>query len=178
MRHTLLPDNLRVSIRREYRIKLIIVFCLMLTVAGVIGIVALFPSFIHAYSTQQSRTSSVSSTDSAKDKEYAKMKAEFASDYTQLRTITPYTKSSDPSEFINSIIDLKGNIKINSIAFSRDASTTISLIIRGIAPTRASLLVFKDKIESLDNTTVDLPVSELTKSVDAPFSMQINQKLL
>ncbi len=73
MHHTFLPETEKARIHGEYRLRVWIVFCLMLTVAVVVGIVSLFPSYLSAAFARQQNTSKTGSlVDSNQDKDQNK----------------------------------------------------------------------------------------------------------
>ena len=82
------------------------------------------------------------------------------------------------SKMIFQIINDKPNgLTINSfdIASTKNATSSIVVVIQGKAPTRELLVNFKDKLESDPLVTkVELPVSDLAKNKDISYSMKVS----
>jgi len=180
MQFTLLPEQIRLHLYKEYRVRALIVLLLALSAAVIIGIVASFPIFIRTYLEQRATLSQDAHLPSEEDTALQNIKKELADDSARLAIVSPYIKNQDFSSVIDSIIALRGSINIVSMTLSReniDSDTNqspVSIVLRGISPTRDLLLSFKKKLMAgLPKSTVDLPVSELTQSVDVSFSLQI-----
>ena len=173
MQYTLLPELERLHLYKEYRIRALIVLLLALSFVGVIGIATSFPIFVRAYLEERAILSKTDSSTFVADQSFINIKKELTDDATRLSMASSYTNNQNFSVEMSRIIALRGSIKIVSMTMSRGNS--ISIILRGVAPTRDLLLAFKKRLyDNLSGATVDLPISELTKSVDLSFSIQIN----
>ena len=173
MRHTLLPYPARRALRKEYRIRALVVLCFMLSCAGVIGIGSLFPGFIHAISEERSQINTIASLqEGKKDSGILEIEKELAEDATLLSALLSLTPHDDMSKRIAKIAEIRGVVDITSISMERSGTTSVAYIIQGLAPTRDSLLSFKTRLEQLvPGGTVELPISELAKSTDVQFSL-------
>ncbi len=92
-----------------------------------------------------------------------------------LASILSDVKSNQFSGIIDNIILLKNKgIKINSISIVDYDKSTIRIILNGISKTRDNLTAFdKELKKSQLFQSVDLPVSNLIKNIDAGFSMNL-----
>ena len=183
MNYSLLPENERIILRKEYRIRAGIVLCVVLSIAVVIGTVSLFPAYVHTlYATSQT-AALASTTTLVSDAEYARMKADLAVASTQLALVGPYVHAPAPSSLIEQVIRLRDTVRIQAISFTSEPVAAdarkipVTIVIRGIAPTRDALLSFRDRLAAVPETKVTLPLSELTKSIDVPFSLTVQQTI-
>jgi len=151
----------------------------MISFAIVVGIVSMLPAFIHVryekLSVEQtlapleaaikSATSTVSLADVKKQ---ADILAMFNDDLKG---------KIDYSYVIGNVVDVRGPVKITSIAVSKVSTTTVTVSIQGIAPNREALLTFKSRLENAAvGNRVELPISQLAKSSNIPFSLTVSSK--
>lgn len=179
MRHTLLPYPDRKMLRREYRTRVLIVLCFMLSAAGVIGIGSLFPSFIRATTEERTQVDLIDTLKKGKETSgLTQIEKELAADNILLSALMQEPNSLRASEIIAPVVAARGPVRIGTIAIISTASSSVSIGIQGIAPTRESLLSLKTRLEGLKpGNIVDLPISELAKSVNIDFSLQLTQSL-
>jgi len=176
MRHTLLPIDLKRSLRHDYRIRATIVFLFMLSISGLVGIVSLLPSFIHAMVEKISSEKNLAPLTQNVEKDN---NADIFMDVAkQASYIFMYNDNSGGktnfSRIIQNIVEQRGSVKIISLVVSRTSTSTVLTVIQGIAPNRESLLSFKERLENgTSKNIVNLPVSPLKDSKDIKFSMSI-----
>jgi len=177
MQHSLLPTKERAALRREYRIRVVIVFCFLLSVSGLIGVGALFPSFLFAVDekkTQVALLESIKKDD--QDITVTKLELGFQKDNKIIQALSQEPKTPRPSSTIQSIISVRGVVTLNSISVNTPVADALEVIIQGVAPNRDTLLAFKSRLEELvPGGEVELPVSDLAKSKNVSFSMRITQ---
>ena len=182
MRHTLLPDSELKRVNEEYHIRAITLACLMLASAGFIGIVALFPAYIDATLAEQTEINVVTSQSTPEDKVLTDIRKELGSDSVLVSALTPYTKEPVLMNVISGVLNVRGTTKITSVSLSRAASSSIVIIIQGVAAKREDLLTFKNNLQNLDvlgknsDNSVNLPVEELKQSTNISFSLQLITK--
>ena len=180
MRHTLLPLNERKALRSEYRVRLMIIILFMFSLAGVIGIGALFPAYVRALSEEKVQIDVANKLKAAqKIQGITAMEDELKSDQRVLITL-PKSGGARISAVAQSIVGLRQSIKLNSFNFTQpgNATSTVTVFMQGFAPTRNDLLSFKTRLETtLPGAVVDLPISELAKSTDIQFSIKVTYKL-
>lgn len=179
MYHTLVPQYERLALRREYRLRAFIVLCFALSVAGVIGIVSLSPAFMSASIEEQAAQRDLLSIKKAKDSSgLTAIQQKVAYSQGLLNILEQGSDRPRPSSLIELLVGERGPVKINSIGVNQISSTTATISIGGIAPTRDSLLAFKSRLIAVnEGNKVDLPVSELAKSTNIQFSIRVIHKL-
>jgi len=177
MQHTLLPPQVRAHLRREYRIRVVIIFCFLLSLAGLVGAATLFPSFIFALNEEQSQIALLESLKQNKDESgVTTLELDFQRDNILINALGVTQKVPRSSVTIQSIVGVRKEVKLTSLAVEAPAPDSLSIIIQGIAPNRDTLLAFKIRLEELvPGGSVELPVSDLAKSKDIQFSMRIIQ---
>lgn len=178
MRHTLLPLQERVMLRREYHIRVTIVFLFMVCVSILVGIASLLPTYIDAKQLEKdilAKSVKGNEEQSADIKEFQKNVAR------SLSLLDSLDKSKEPTTFSNiiySVINMRGGLKFSNFSVTKNGTTTYTIQIQGLAPNRTALLNFKTNFEGLSpDNKVDLPVSELAKSSNIQFSIQLKQNI-
>lgn len=178
MRHTLLPLQERIVLRREYYIRINIVFCFLLSLSIFIGISSLFPVYMKALAVQSDFESRVESIDNDVDLKVKEVQKSIANSLSILDSLNKDSDSPMASDVIGGIINMKGNLKFSGISVSKLATSTFAISIQGVAPDRNSLLDFKRKFENISpKNKVELPVSSLAKSSNIQFSLQLREEL-
>lgn len=179
MQHTLLPIQERKSLRHEYRLRVAIVLCFMLSFAGLIGIGSLFPSFISMSAKERSELDAVTALKKQKDDSgIGDIEGTLKADAALLAAATPLTVGTLPSAVIESVVSARGPVDLTSLSVASGDGSSFDVSIRGVAPDRPSLLAFQNRLEQLapGNKAV-LPISELAKNSDIPFSIELTEKL-
>ena len=176
MRHTLLPLHERKSLRIDYYMRLFITFFSLVSVAGVVGIGALFPAYIHALVREQEHLTAAQQLKRSNDESgQTDIENQLRADNAILKRFTVQTHAVRASAAIASIVALRGTVRITSFVFGTVSTTTVSVMLQGKAPTRADLLAFKSRLENiLPAGKTELPISALAKSTDVVFTMNLN----
>lgn len=156
------------------------VLLLLISIAGLIGIVALFPSFIKAYSEESEALNKVSSINIKNSNENSdSLQSEIVFSKKLLSYLHKEDREQNSSNIINSLIGMRDSLKLTSISLTKVSTSTVSIILQGIAPTRNSLLDFKKQFEAnKPGNIVDLPVAQLSKSSNIQFSLKLTQQIL
>lgn len=175
MQHTLLPAPERESLKKEYRIRLGIVLCFMISLAGLVGVVALIPALTRALSGERAALDAgalFSKRTGAGDT--ASIESELGTDMSLLSVLKSDAADPPLAPLALEIVSLKGPLTITSLAMSRVSTSTVTVTLQGLAPTRNSLIAFEDSLESaMPGNKVDLPVNELANETDIPYSLQV-----
>jgi hypothetical protein len=179
MRHTLLPLEERIKLRREYYRRVTIVFCFVLSLALMVGIAALFPTFVRSITLRtESQKAQKSIQTVVEDKNLKEIQKSVARSLALLDSLENDNNSPKISSLLNEVLNMKGNIKFTSFTASKVSTTTFVMSIQGFAPLRSDILSFKSNFEKLlPGNKIDLPVSELAKSSNFQFSLQLKQKI-
>jgi len=174
MRHTLLPLKERVTLRREYRVRTLIVLLSAVSGAIFVGACALFPAYLHTWSMSRTALSDVAAinNDSGKDNLMNVRKA-LSADEALLTALGGGTEAPRFSNLIASIVAIHSPLTISSLSLSRQGAASIAVELSGVAPTRDDLLQFKNRLEALAaGQKINLPIEELARSANVPFSIQ------
>ncbi|MFA6315336.1 MAG: hypothetical protein WC648_03155 [Candidatus Paceibacterota bacterium] len=179
MYHTLVPQSERLALRRAYRRRYVVVLCFALSIAGIIGIVSLIPSLLFVSIERKSAEIELASLIKAKDMSgLTEIQQQVAVSQGLLVHLAAGAVSPRSSDLIEDVVRNRGNVRLTSVALTQVSTSSASMTIRGVAPTRESLLSFKGRLlTSYPGSKVDLPVSELARSADINFSIQLIRKL-
>ena len=178
MRHTLLPLQERITLRREYYTRINIVFCFLLSLSIFVGISSLFPVYIKALSVQSDFETQVENLKDEADPSIKEVQKSISNSLLILDSLNKESSSPLISDVISGIINIKGNLKFSSVSVSKISTSTFTIAVQGLAPDRNSLLDFKRNFENLSpKNKVELPVSSLAKSSNIQFSLQLREEL-
>jgi hypothetical protein len=179
MDYTFLPYNEQRAIKREYRIRATIVLLFFLSVAIIVGVGSLFPTYIRASREESARINDVT----ALKKTNEIMALESTEKDLEKSTIlmSVLASSTEPEQFstaIAAIAAIRGPVSITSFAVEQPSSSVIVVTVQGQAPTRDALLAFKDRLAGIaPGASVDLPISELARDSNIQFSVQVTESL-
>ncbi len=179
MSYTFLPYSEQKHIRREYRVRVLIVLFFFIAISLVIGVASLFPAYIYSILEERNHLSQVAAFKKTIDASTITATQQQLLQGTTVLNLVSNT--IQPNIFYTtaiSIVSLRGNVIINSFTFDHTSSNSMIVILSGIAPTRNDLLSFKTRLEGLpDKTLVDLPISTLAQDTNVSFSIQITETL-
>lgn len=179
MQHTLIPLQERKALRREYRLRAAIVLCFMLSFAGLIGIVSLFPAYISMSVKERSELDAVAALKKQKDVSgMATVEGTLKADAALLGSALPLSKGTMPSAVIESVVAARGPVRISALTIGGGGDDPFDVSIQGVAPDRDTLLAFQSRLEALapGNKAV-LPINQLAKNSNIPFSIELSEKL-
>ncbi len=172
MYHTLLPQKERRMIRREYRIRALIVFLFVVSLAGVIGIVSLFPAYVRATVEAKASQAELAKIEKNQAATLAIVQKRVTESKKILSEITKDTANQKLSIWAQNFALNRGAVKIISLNVDIVSTSSLAVLVRGVAPTRESLLAFKQRIESeIPGSKSELPLSELAKGTNIDFSL-------
>ena len=176
MLHTLLPLSERKALKAEYRVRMAIVLCFMLCLAGIIGIASLFPAFIRASTEEKTALNTIASLKKDKDQSgLSKIESDFSNSAVLLSALAKDSAEPQLDSLIQKIVSMRGPLVINSISLSSQSAGSVDVVLQGTAPTRDSLTTFKGKLESAaPGNKVDLPVDELRSPSNVQFSLTVH----
>lgn len=179
MQHTLIPLHERIALRREYRTRVVIVFLFAISISIAIGLGALFPAFAQVSLEERQQLETIASLKKGKDTSgISGIESEFGRDRALVNSLLIRSAPFSYSRVVEDVIRIRGQVKIRAISVEQVATTTLAIIIQGIAPTRDALLAYHDRLENQAfGNSVDLPISELAKSKDIPFSLKLTETM-
>lgn len=179
MRHSFLPVQDQKALKKRYRLHATIVALFMLSVVGIVGVGSLAPAYIRVAFEEMTQTASLkSSSIDSENLNAAEMVEELRGDASAARELLEMSSRELSSTLIKDAISARASVRVLSIAISDISTTTATMVIQGIAPTRESLVSFKTRLEGFAaGNKVELPISELAKSKDIPFSLRFTRVL-
>ena len=175
----LLPSTEKYNLKKGLRLRFFIIAGLLLTVSFFLAPVMLFPSFFLAREHLSLANLLVDQNDS-EDEEFTKNILELPEEInSKLLIFQSRITDKGMAELLSVIIsNLPLKVKLNSISFTKNQSDKgkkgVTFVITGIALDRDALVSYGAALrESKSFSSVDVPVSSLTKEKDLPFSMNI-----
>jgi hypothetical protein len=171
---TLLPQQQRKLLYRQYRTRLLIVILLMSTSLAIICAIMLLPSYIYLSFSHASLEGQMSQVEKkVKEKSNKGIMTVLGGIQSNLSIIKP-----DETEIVDTIKkvinDMNTGISITSFTYNYGSKNNSSLTFKGVAKTRSELIDFtKELKKEIGFTGVDLPISNLAKEVDVPFNITV-----
>ena len=192
--YILLPAHERHALRREYRLRLAITVFLFISLAMVVGMVALLPSYVYTFNEEtDALTEEVNLNNSRKASGADQIEKDLLANQVIAQKILAEEDRVDDTSLIERILSHRNkginiySFDISHIASStpgtsgtanatapRVASSTLAIIeIGGKADTRENFLAFQKAIDS-DPKLADLnvPLSDLAQSKDITFTFK------
>lgn len=175
MQHTLVPFTERKKLRNEYHVRAWIVLLFALSVAGTIGVASLIPAFMRGSLEERTQLDAIASLEKNKQASGAvNVEQELIADKMLLSVLAEGSSRMPLSSEVHDLILAKGSVRITSFDVERLKEGTTRIVIQGVAPTRESLRQFEAKVEAgVPGTKTTLPISQLAKSTNIQFSMEI-----
>ena len=173
----LLPPEEKNRKVKEYKLRLIVVNALLLSVAFLIGSILLLPSYFFADTIQKSAENEVIALKgSSESTERVEINNQLRITKERLTAISNQGQQTEFYEIIETISSYAGKpIKLDTVSYSRGSDGKESrLQLAGVADTRDDLLEFEQFLDDDEMfEDVDLPVSSLAKDQDIEFNIQI-----
>ncbi|HTK33536.1 MAG TPA: hypothetical protein VL335_03270 [Candidatus Paceibacterota bacterium] len=178
MSYTFLPFDEQKKIKREYRIRALIVLLFFLSVSIFIGVGSLFPAYVYSVYAERLHLQQVAEFKKSVDSNsIAATQKQLSESVRLISALDPYIKPSPYYDTVAAIVDVKGNVRIDSMVFEY-TSDKMKIGLSGSAPTRNDLLAFKSRLMGLSKKViVDLPISSLTRDTNVSFSIQVTETL-
>ena len=170
----LIPPQARKDIITEYWVRVITVWMFILSAFSVIAAILLLPVYVLV--TSQVEAYSSSATEAAeKVAEYDLSATTLVETNKQAQMIIGLSDVQNFSEIVVLIESLNGNdVSVSSFDFIREDKKISPIQASGKAASRQSLIDFRDRLlqhPAIDS--VDLPISNLAKDKDIPFSITV-----
>ena len=171
MLQNLLPAMRKKEIRIEYYIRLSIVLLVFVNVVVLIGVVALFPSYMY-----------VKSETEAVKEEYERYQAEVSANKELVEELvrhsyitTTLQEVLDEERFTDILNEVllkrPEGVTVVGFSYSRTAHT---MTLHGIAATRDLVAPFAQDLEESERfSSVPVPIADLAKNTDLPFQLQM-----
>ena len=179
MNYTFLPNSERNSLLREYRIRALIILLFFISVGFIVGVSSLFPAYIYTSFEERIHLRQVADLQkTTDDATVTSVQRQLSASSVLLNTVANNVATDVFSSTIESIVSVRGNIRLTSFALEHPSASAVTVVISGMAPTRNDLLAFKTRLQNLSSKiSVDLPLSTLAQDSKISFSIQINETL-
>lgn len=174
----LLPIEEKKNLTKEFNFRVVSFYFFTVAICFLIGAIALLPSYFF-FSLKETIASNKLEAIKAlplpvSDKENTNIIKDTNKKITTIEN-TEKTQFSVLDKVINEIISKKmPDIKLNFISYNIDKEGVKQITLKGIAPDRERLLVFR---RALENDTlfskVDLPISNFIKGSNIDFNMNV-----
>lgn len=177
--HTLLPKEEMKMLRREYRIRLSVIALFFISIAVVIGILCLIPTYFYIQvQAKEASAHRVALEENRKASGADQIEKDLIRSQSIAERILVEGGTALYSSTILQVISHRSkDILLSSFTFSpttTGTSTPIEVRVQGKAATREALLNFKKGLENDTSfSVVDLPLSDLAKSRDIGFTVKI-----
>jgi hypothetical protein len=175
----LLPGTEKEELKRGLKRRSIIIASLIISVAFILGLIMLLPSYLLTLGNLSKITlknNSGVASDGTSTEQFLNLPAEVDS---KLKFLQSNNNNLSVANSLSQIIKyLPAGTKLDSISFGNNQTYQgkdgTVILISGIAMSRDSLVKFSTSLkESKLFSSVDMPVSSLTKDKDLPFSINI-----
>ncbi|MEK7669499.1 MAG: PilN domain-containing protein [Patescibacteria group bacterium] len=175
----LLPNTGKEALKKGLRLRLLVVASSLLTVSFLIGTVMLLPSYFLTLGNF-SKTEIVSSSSKVEDENLTKEILNLPSEIDfKLKFLQSNAANLPVGDIFSKITNsIPEKVILNSISFSRGKDYKekkgILVLVSGVAVDRNSLVSFSILLKNSEQfSSVDIPVSSLTKDKNLPFSVNI-----
>ena len=176
MHHTLIPLAERKRLHREYYLRVTVVSVVAISCALLIGAASLFPAYIRAWFDHyaaQGAIATVRGADSS-DKALNAAKSELGADNLLVTTLAA-DEQPRFSDLVRSITAVRRSVTVESFSMQYAGTKTVSVALSGLAPARDDLLSFKSRLEAaFPGTKIDIPIGQLAKSSNIPYSLKFD----
>lgn len=172
----LLPDSLKNEIKKEYKLRRLVVCAVFILCLQVTSLIFLFPSWIASVGKEKDLKSQVDALDSSKkDSNIATLRPFLKNINSELSLIDKSLDYPKILPVINSVISQRSRaIKLSGVDISIIGTSTANISVAGFSDSREALVNYKNKLESSGVfRSVDLPISNLAKDKDIDFNIRL-----
>jgi hypothetical protein len=171
----LLPPSAITALRREYLARVVTVWLVLFAGVGICGVVALLPSYVFL-DAQIGSFQAIATEAKEQDADFTRVAADLVMASNLAAAVMQENDVPMFAPILSRIEDLAGReITITTLAFNRTEAVAIAPItVTGVAQTRQALAKFRDVLlAEPDFVTVDLPISNLAKDTEVPFTITV-----
>lgn len=177
--YKLLPDEEKVFIKNEYKMRRLVVLAYFLLGLLIITIIALFPSYLITLTKANGAAQRmVNLNKSISDNQGTDFVGWLKTLNTKIKVFSPALDKDMPYEKFIKIISLKSpGIMIREISFTKGAGGKDEYTVGGTAGDRRSLINFQNNLnQSGEFQNANVPISDLAKDKDIDFMMNLDIK--
>jgi hypothetical protein len=171
---SLLPQQLKKEVQKEYRLRLVSVACFLLAAVGALSAVALVPYI--ALSSIKEKAVEAGIALHEKDAQTGAT-GDFSADVARTKLLINTYAGREGGTSAQTLVErlvrvLPSDVSLSSIAIARTSSSTAQVIAEGVAVDRDALLFFVQELKKVPILkSVVLPVSNFAKAEDIEFSL-------
>lgn len=168
----LLPPEGKKQVSKNYWFRVLSVYFTLFGSAFFVTSALLLPTYFYV-SYQIDALSNAMSNEEAESFKRIEASIAEANDISELLLNTP--NAVNDTEIINEILNFSGGlVSIDSIKIQKNNRKVNEVIVSGAANNRSSLVAFRDSVEQHKFfKEVNLPLSNLAKDQDIPFSLTL-----
>ncbi len=175
-----LPQTEKKALKKEYRLRLVTVCFIFITILGILSSVSLVPSYVVSKNKEMILENKLTFLNKVNpDVSLTDLDLYISKINSTLLLLS----NSNPKRIVSEDVILPllavkpSGIVITQILYGERTDGSASLDVRGVAPDRVALQNFKSILESNKKfTTVDLPISNFVKRSNIDFNITITIK--
>jgi hypothetical protein len=174
--YTLIPEQSTKYLKNEYRIRVLILLFLFMSLGVWVGVISLFPSYVVSVTEEKKALAEAGVVEqSAQSASTTSAMAQITEANSAIKTL----ENSQDSLMLSSIVEDITNrrtagVVINDFEVGRTGGTGTNIVIEGKAATRDALVAFKNNLASDTRfSKVDLPVSDLAAATGVNFDISV-----
>ena len=175
----LLPDNERVRIKKEYRLRLFDAGLVLLFSLAIVGFVVLLPTYLLSHFREvEAGDAALGANAASRDAENQTLLTTLGSANALATALAPAPENLSAANFVALIASDKtpGN-SVTSLLYSKSPNGNQKITVQGVAGTRDDLTAFTQALEGDSRiASVNLPISDLAADSNVQFSFDVIAK--
>jgi hypothetical protein len=172
-----LPDNLKEKIKKQYRLRRLVVVLIFVLFVQISFLIFLFPSWIMSEYKERDSLDQINFQNSSVISQNTDAVLQTINDTnTAIDVINTAFKYPKVVPLFDAVISAKSkSISLRQLTYSAEGTSTASLSLEGIAATRQDLVSFVENLQKSGSfANVVSPVSNLEKDRDIDFSVSLD----
>jgi len=166
-----LPKKNKQTLLLEYKLRITTAISFFVCVLFIIALVGLLPSYLNEKVQTDTFRAQFEGKGTDQDKTVIERKL---SNSVLVEYLAKEIKIFSSKESFSSVISQIINEKQSNVSISRFSLNEKSVSISGVADTRGDLIIFQRALQNNSLfSDVNLPISDITKNIDASFTMDI-----
>lgn len=173
--YNILPKEVKDGLKKEYRLRVSAVFLWGLSIVSLIAMISLLPSYFSVViKERQAKTAGEVLSRLKKSKDTEDLILSFGSVKEKMTLFEEKDADFSISDMMSKILKAKpDSISLGSIVYEKRDKKGV-FVISGVAPSRADLISFQDKIEKVSPfEKAELPVGLLAKNTNVSFTLTV-----
>lgn len=171
----LIPPDAKQRVKKEYWIRVVSVWGILLAICFVIFTALLFPTYVLFNTQLDALATEISREENERAAEYAAAEEAMAVANDTADQLIDVSRASGALELLQAVeAVLTPEITLDSFAYDRKGEKLNSITIQGTAANRTSLAAFAEALKRSPHfTQAEVPVSSLVRDSDLPFSINV-----